>query len=94
MKLKINSEDYEEARELVNTVLGRDQDISMWPGDTINLKYDILLKYLGEVGAKMRAIVELREQGIPVHISIGEMTHGRCLFAEVVQHLDTILERP
>lgn len=60
-------------------------------GDSINVDYNVVVEYFGNVASKLATLIYLREHGCKVDVNIAELEHGKCLLAEVIKHLDTLL---
>ena len=91
--IAVTGDEYGDAKDLVDIVLGRNYEMKVLETDLINVNYEIEIDYIGDIALRLMAIIQMREMGIPVHINMKELTDGRCLFAEIIQHMDTILEK-
>ena len=70
-----------------------DLDVQMAKGDTLNLRYDLRIEYLGKVAECLEAVGELCEDRMVVtKASCKELEEGRILLYEVLKKLDHVIK--
>lgn len=94
MRMEVPAKEYPKNIALINTVLGRGLTNLETPdtGDFLKVDYTLYIDYCHDVATRLGAIIKLREAGVPISIDMKELTRGCCVFAEVVKHMDTLLE--
>lgn len=90
LALEIDNRGYKDFKEGIDQIAGHEFDIM--EGDTLKLNYALSIEYFGKVAENLKTIIDLREAGYKTEINMTEANHGRCLIAEVLMHVDTILE--
>lgn len=68
--------------------------VPVQPGDTLLIRYQILIAYFGDVAKKLGIIQTLAEDpDLLVKVDINELQHGRCIIFETLRALDMAIER-
>lgn len=68
--------------------------VPVQPGDTLLIRYQILIAYFGDVAKKLGIIQTLAEDpDLLVKVDINELQHGRCVIFDALRALDDAIDR-
>ena len=85
--IKMNSEQYDDSmlKDLMSL------ETTMSDGDKITIEYKLFVHYYGRVASILGEITRLRDEGVPVNVDITGLRHSRCLLADILIHVDTLI---